>query len=58
VALNRIGIVQLGGLNPIAAATEVGIEIDNTAESGLIEYERLGSFWQIYGNHPLTSNGS
>ena len=56
VGLNRIGIVQLGGLNPIAAATEVGIEIDNTAESGLIEFERLRSFWQIYGNHPLTRN--
>ena len=56
VGLNRIGIVQLGGLNPIAAATEVGIEIDNTAESGLIEFERLRSFWQIYSAHPLPRN--
>ena len=47
VALNRIGIVQLSGLNPIAAAYEAGIEIENIAESGLIDFEQLHSFWQL-----------
>ncbi|MFC1958098.1 NrpR regulatory domain-containing protein, partial [Chloroflexota bacterium] len=47
IALNRIGIVQLSGLNPIAAASEAGIEIENVAESGLIDFEQLQSFWQI-----------
>ncbi|MFC1917045.1 DUF128 domain-containing protein [Chloroflexota bacterium] len=47
VGLNRIGIVQLSGLNPIAAASEAGIEIENIAESGLIDFEQLHSFWQI-----------
>jgi repressor of nif and glnA expression len=47
VSLNRIGIVQLGGLNPIAAAVEAGIEIENIAESGLIDYHQLVSFWQL-----------
>ena len=47
VELNRIGIVQLNGLNPIAAASEAGIEIENTAESGLIDFEQLNSFWQL-----------
>ena len=41
VGLNRIGVIQLGGLNPIAAAVEAGFQIDNTAESGFVEYERL-----------------
>ena len=41
VGVNRIGVIQLGGLNPIAAAVEAGFEIESTAESGLIEYERL-----------------
>jgi repressor of nif and glnA expression len=41
VGLNRIGVVQLGGLNPIAAAVEAGFTLENTAESGLIDYERL-----------------
>ena len=41
VALNRIGIIQLGGLNPVAAAVEAGIEIENIAESGLIDFQQL-----------------
>ncbi|MDD4984749.1 MAG: NrpR regulatory domain-containing protein [Dehalococcoidales bacterium] len=47
VALNRVGIVQLGGLNPLAAAVEAGIEIENLAESGLIDFQELKSFRQI-----------
>jgi len=47
VSLNRIGIVQLGGLNPVAAAVEAGIEIENVAESGLIDFQQLQSFWQL-----------
>jgi len=47
VSLNRIGIVHLGGLNPVAAAVEVGIEIENIAESGLIDFQQLRSFWQL-----------
>ncbi len=51
VALNRIGIVQLSGLNPIAAASEAGIEIENIAESGLIDFEKLHSFGQIQAEY-------
>jgi repressor of nif and glnA expression len=47
VAMNRIGVVQLGGLNPVAAAVEAGIEIENIAESGLIDFGQLHSFWQL-----------
>jgi len=47
VALNRIGIVQLGGLNPVAAAVEAGIEIETVAESGLIDFEQLVPVWQL-----------
>jgi len=47
VSLNRIGVVQLGGLNPVAAAVEAGIEIENMAESGLIDFQQLISFWQL-----------
>ncbi len=41
VGLNRVGMVLLGGLNPVAAAAEAGIDVANTAESGLVDYERL-----------------
>jgi len=47
VGLNRFGIIQLGGLNPIAAAVEAGVEIENIAESGLIEFEQLTSVWDL-----------
>lgn len=47
VGLNRIGIVQRGGLNPAAAAVEAGIEIENIAESGLIDFQQLQPVWQL-----------
>ena len=47
VGLNRVGMVLLGGLNPMAAAVEAGIEIENLAESGLVEYSELRSVWDI-----------
>jgi len=47
VALNRIGVVQLGGLNPVAAAVEAGVEIENVAENGLIDFQELHSFWEL-----------
>jgi HTH-type transcriptional regulator, global nitrogen regulator NrpRI len=47
VGLNRVGVVLLGGLNPSASAVEQGIEMDNIAESGMIEYRQLKSIWQL-----------
>jgi repressor of nif and glnA expression len=47
VAVNRVGLIQLGGLNPVAAAVEAGIEVENIAESGMIDFEQLKSFWEL-----------
>ena len=47
VSLNRVGMVLLGGLNPVAAAVEAGIEVENIAESGQIDFQKLQSFWQL-----------
>lgn len=47
VAMNRIGVIQLGGLNPIAAAVEAGVDIENIAESGLIDFEQLRSYREL-----------
>ncbi|NQT47353.1 MAG: DUF128 domain-containing protein [Chloroflexi bacterium] len=47
VGLNRVGMVLLGGLNPVAAAAEAGIEVDNTAESGMMDFRELKSFWKL-----------
>ncbi len=47
LGMNRIGMVLLGGMNPVAAAVEAGAEVENFSESGLIEFERLVSFWDL-----------
>lgn len=46
-SLNRVGMVLLGGLNPVAAAVETGFEVENIAESGMIDFQELTSFWQL-----------
>lgn len=47
VGLNRVAMVLLGGLNPVAAAVEAGIEVENIAESGMIDFGQLQSFRQL-----------
>jgi hypothetical protein len=47
VGLNRVGMVLLGGLNPVAAAVEAGVEIENIAESGMIDFQQLVSVWEL-----------
>jgi repressor of nif and glnA expression len=41
IELNRIGLVLLGGLNPVAAAAEAGIASDSHAMSTVVDYEKL-----------------
>ncbi len=50
VGLNRIGMVLVGGLNPLATVYESGIIVDNIAESGLIDYERMITFRELVEN--------
>jgi repressor of nif and glnA expression len=47
VELNRIGIILLGGLNPVAAAEEAGIEAENQAMSTVMEYQDLTKFKEL-----------
>ena len=47
VELNRIGMVLLGGLNPVAAAEEAGIEAESYAMSTVVEYQNLIKFEEI-----------
>lgn len=41
VDLNKIGVILVGGLNPVAAAYEKGFDVDNKAMSTVMEYEKL-----------------
>lgn len=47
VELNRIGLILIGGLNPVAAAQESGIEAENWAMTTVMEYQRLTKFGEI-----------
>jgi len=47
VELNKIGMVLLGGLNPVAAAEESGVEAENHAMSTVMEYRDLIKFEEL-----------
>ena len=47
VELNKVGVVLLGGLNPVAAAEEAGIGAENYAMSTVMEYRDLVKFQEL-----------
>jgi len=47
VEVNRIGMIFIGGLNPVAAAEEAGIEAENYAMSTVMEYQKLKRFQEV-----------
>ncbi len=47
VGLNRVGMILIGGLTPVAAAEEAGIRAENRSMSTLVNFERLVDFSEI-----------
>lgn len=47
VGLNKVGMILLGGLTPVAAAVEAGIEAENHAMSTLLDYQSLTKFQKV-----------
>lgn len=45
--MNKIGMVLMGGLNPVAAAAEAGIEIESYPMSTVVEYKDLVRFEEL-----------
>lgn len=45
--LNRVGLVLIGGLNPVAAVQEAGIEAESHAMSTVIDYRKLIEFKEL-----------
>jgi len=45
----RIGLVVMGGLNPLASLEEFGIKTVSKAMSTLIAFDKLVSFWDLQG---------
>ena len=47
VGPDKIGVILQSGLNPAAAAMEAGIQVVNRGVSGVIDYRKLTSFWDM-----------
>ncbi len=47
--LNRVGMILVGGLNPIAAVAEAGIEVESHAMSTVIDYKEFVDFEELMG---------
>jgi repressor of nif and glnA expression len=47
VELNKVGMILTGGLNPIAAVVESGIEVENHAMNTVMEYQDLVKLWDL-----------
>lgn len=44
VDLNKVGMILMGGLNPVCCAQEAGIDVENLAMSAVIEFSELRPF--------------
>jgi len=47
VEVNRVGIVLIGGLNPVACVEEAGMDVDNRAMSAVMEFGDMEPFDQV-----------
>jgi repressor of nif and glnA expression len=47
VDLNKVGMILVGGLNPVAKAHEEGFDVDNQAMSTVMEFEGLQSIEEL-----------
>ena len=47
VEVNKLGMILVGGLNPIAAAVESGVEVESHAMSAVMEYQDLVEFREL-----------
>ena len=45
--LNRVGMILIGGLNPIAAVAEAGIEVESHAMSTVVDYREFVDFEEL-----------
>lgn len=47
IELNKVGMVLMGGMNPVAAAEEAGIQAENRAMSTMVDYRDLIRFEEL-----------
>lgn len=47
VDVNKVGMILVGGLNPVACAHEIGITTENRAMSTVLDFNELKNFWSL-----------
>lgn len=47
VDMNKVGLILMGGLNPVACAQEAELEAENRAMSNMMDYQELGKFSEV-----------
>lgn len=47
VEVNKMGMILVGGLNPVAAAVESGVEVETHAMSAIMQYKELVVFREL-----------
>jgi HTH-type transcriptional regulator, global nitrogen regulator NrpRI len=52
VDVNKVGMILVGGLNPVASVHEVGLEADNQAMSTVLDYNDLENYWHVLEKYP------
>ena len=57
VGIDKVGVVIVGGLNPVAAIEESGIPTESRAMSTLYKYSKLKSFKDILSETRLYEKG-
>ena len=50
VDVNKVGIILVGGLNPVACVQEMNIEIENHTMSTVMDYANLTNFYELLKN--------
>ncbi len=53
VDVNKVGVILIGGLNPVACAHESGIVTENRAMSTVLDFHALQNFWYVLESRGL-----
>jgi repressor of nif and glnA expression len=57
VGPNRVGVVLMGGLTPVAAVQEEGMDLRNRPMSGIVEYQELEDFDEVLEKYASPTSG-
>ena len=57
VDVNKVGIILVGGLNPVACAHELGLMTESQAMSTVLDFNDLQNFWTLLDHRNIKYDG-